>query len=147
MKTYVNFSLVLLLLFLAIFMFSCSEDIPTKSEEEQVEFSSYQISGCNQLALAKVAYDDSCFAYSFTDTLKIDFCVFGNCCPDHQRFDSNYEIKSDTIFVSVVDTAKNLCDCICNYTVHLELSDLSKNQYLFYCNYQNRIEYKEYVNK
>jgi hypothetical protein len=147
MKTYVKFSMLLLSISALISFISCTENISTKSEDAYIEFSSYQISGCNSSPFSKVSENDSCFDYSFDDTLKIDFCVTGNCCPDSQRFVSYYNIKSDTLFVSVVDTASRLCHCICNYKIHLELLGLTNEQYIFYCNYGDVIEYKELMNK
>jgi hypothetical protein len=126
--------LKLILLFsfsLVIFSFySCSENNVTETENTQITF--------------------SCFAYSFNDALKIDFCVVGNCCPDSQRFISDYNISSDTIFVSVADTAANLCYCICNYTIHVELLGLTKDKYLFVCDYPSdyaNLNYLERVSK
>ncbi len=154
MKKYTKFNLFLLFLSLLIFISSCSNSTQTKIQEKQIEFFSNQIPGCFlDSSLAKVSNNDSCFDYIFTDTLKIDFCVSGNCCPDSQRFFSEIYIKSDTIFVSVVDTAENLCYCICKYKIHLEISGLSEDQYVFYCNYhgmynfQDSLKYRELVKK
>jgi hypothetical protein len=146
--------LKLILLFsfsLVIFSFySCSENNVTETENTQITFSSHQITGCNNSGLLKTTNEDSCFAYSFNDALKIDFCVVGNCCPDSQRFISDYNISSDTIFVSVADTAANLCYCICNYTIHVELLGLTKDKYLFVCDYPSdyaNLNYLERVSK
>ena len=122
---------------LLFFMLNCSDEKGiTEITEGEIIFSSNQVSGCNNnLGLAKTSPNDSCFTYNFDETLKIDFCVFGNCCPDSKRFDANYTLSADTIFVEVIDTAANLCYCICNYTVHVELSGLQRDNYLFYCNF------------
>lgn len=134
----------LLFLFMVLLQYSCT----TEPSENQKNFTSYQIPGCNNqnFGLSKAANNDSCFVYNFNDTLKIDFCVMGNCCPDSERFATTYEIKLDTIFVSVSDIAPDECDCICNYTIHLEFTDLQREKYLFYCDYEN-FEYREYVSK
>jgi len=152
MKNY--FSLLLLFLAALIYTFSCSENNSTGTHENRVKVISKQIPGClGGLHLSKSANSDSCFSYSFDDTLKIEFCVFGNCCPDSQRFASEIHIKSDTIFATVVDTAGDLCYCICNYKIHLEISGLSGNQYLFYCDYpepsgaQKSIKYRELIKR
>lgn len=147
MKIQIKFNIVILILFSLLFVFSCTKNASTEPNEENVEFTAYQIAGCNNGGLSKVNTSDSCFAYSFDDKLKIDFCVTGNCCPDSQRYATDYKIISDTIFVIVADTAANLCRCICNYSIHLELSGLSKDKYIFYCNFDDRIKYKEVVNK
>ena len=88
--------------------------------------------------------------YNFKDTLIIEFCVGGNCCPDSFRFASEINIISDTIFVSVVDTADNLCYCDCLYKMHLEINGLSENEYLFYCDFESHTEtfkYREQISK
>jgi len=152
MKKYFNISLMFFALLLLIYIVSCSEDSPTENPEKQVEFSSYQISGCNNGGLSKVNANDSCFIYSFNDTLKVDFCIWGNCCPNSQRFVTDYKINSDTIFITVQDTAMNECDCNCNYTIHVEFSELLEDKYLFYFNYpgmyqDDSLKYKELVVK
>ena len=131
-------------------MLSCSDKNVTETVDADVVFSSNQISGCNSSGLLKTTNEDSCFSYSFHDTLKIDFCVLGNCCPNSQRFESDYQIDSDTIFISVVDTASDLCDCICNYTMHAELSGLTKEKYLFVSDFSSRyatLNYRESISK
>lgn len=148
MKMIIKTGTRLFLLFLAINVSSCSDDEPTKSDGKDIKFISYQAGGCNnEVSLAKKgSFNDSCFTYSFRDTLKIDFCVWGNCCPDSNRFDTNYKISSDTLYVTVKDTAANLCRCECNYIVHVEMTGLPNDKYLFYCNYY-LLEYKEFVIK
>lgn len=149
MKRYTNFFFAFSLL---LFILSCSDESVIEITEGEVFFTSMQVGGCNStLGLAKTSPFDSCFTYSFDETLKIDFCVFGNCCPDSQRFATNYTLSADTIFVEVIDTAVNGCKCICNYTIHVELSGLQKDSYLFYCNYpiadSTRLKYREFVHK
>ena len=147
MKIFLKINISLFLLIFALHIFSCSDDSPTNTAEEKFEFVSYQIPGCNFVfSLEKVIPQDSCFSYSFHDTLKIAFCVVGNCCPDSGRFVTNYDINSDTLFVSVLDTAANLCDCICPYTIQIEISGLLNDRYLFYCNYED-MAYSEIVTK
>ncbi len=141
MKNYFNLIFSFFLFFsILFFSYSCSEDNPTKSKEKEIIFSAKQIKGCNN-SLSKISEYDSCFTYNFEDTLKIDFCVFGNCCPDSNRFVTNYEIKNDTVFLNVADTAENNCKCMCNYIIHMELSNLSNNNYLFYCDFPSNYSY------
>jgi len=147
MKYILKISSFLLVLLLLLYLFSCTTDNSTNPEDGTITFSAYQVGGCNSTPLAKIAVNDSCFSYSFNDTLKVNFCVTANCCPDSQRFVAEYHIKSDTIFIEVADTAARLCRCVCNYTVHLDLVGLSNNQYFFNCNYDNRVVYNEIVNK
>ena len=137
-RTKIYFGLVLLFIII-----SCSSEPIIR----ETEFTSYQVPGCfHNAGLQKSLASDSCFGYSFNDTLKIEFCVKGNCCPEMNRFTTSYKIKSDTIFVSVADTAAQLCYCICNYKIHIELSNFENNKYLFYCNYDN-FKYREFVQK
>lgn len=147
MNTLSRVCLGLMFILLVIYTSSCSEDSLTKSSAQEIKFTSYQVAGCNHNYLEKRTNNDSCFSYSFMDTLKIDFCVFGNCCPDSNRFITNYEINSDTLFITVSDTAANLCHCICNYTIHMEFSGLREDKYLFYCNYDNFLKYEEQIRK
>ncbi len=149
MKKYLIFIFATFSYLVLVLLFSCSEKNATETESE-ITFSSHQISGCNNSGLLKTTTTDSCFAYSFDDTLKVDFCLPGNCCPDSQRFVSDYKINSDTIFISVTDTAAQGCYCICNYTIHVELSGLTKDNYLFVCEYPTRydtLSYSESVSK
>lgn len=147
MKNILKVSSFMLVVFVLFYVFSCTTDNSIEPEDETTTFNAYQVGGCNGSPLAKIAENDSCFSYSFNDTLKIDFCVRANCCPDSQRFVADYNIKSDTIFVSVADTAARLCRCVCNYTIHLDLNGLSGNQYIFHCNYDEKIVYNESIIK
>lgn len=147
MKTYQKVSSFVLVLSVLFYVFSCTTDNSTEPANATITFNAFQVGGCNSSSLAKIAENDSCFSYSFNDTLKIDFCVTANCCPDSQRFATDYDIKSDTIFVTVADTAARLCHCVCNYTIHLDLVGLSENQYVFNCNYYDQIVYDENVIK
>ena len=144
MKTFNFLFSVFIIFIIVLYILSCSETtVPQKAD---VNFVAYQIPGCNKNALSKTANPDSCFNYSFDKTLKIDFCVTGNCCPDSNRFISSYKLKSDTIFVTVKDTAANNCDCFCNYKFKLEFKNLKKDSYIFYCDYNN-LKYRELIKK
>jgi hypothetical protein len=145
MKRIINYSFDFFLLISLIFYYiSCSDAPPTKTSQE-INYFSYQIPGCNHSAsLQKDTVIDSCFQYSFIDTLKVEFCVPGNCCPDSNRFITDYNLSSDTIYVTVVDTAAHMCHCICNYVIHLELAGLSYDRYIFYCEYEDLV-YNELI--
>ncbi len=144
MKAFNFLSSLFIVFIIVLYILSCSE----KKEPQKAEgnFVSYQIPGCNKHTLSITADTDSCFSYNFDTTLKIDFCVTGNCCPDKNRFASSYKINSDTIFVTVKDIEENNCLCMCNYTIHLELKNLENDNYAFYCNYNN-LKYRELVKK
>ena len=147
MKLIIKITLTIFFIFLTSCFVSCSEDSPIKTTNEDIVFTANQIPGCNgSFTLDKVSVSGSCFSYTFDDTLKIDFCVPGNCCPDSDRFVTNYDIKSDTLFVTVADTAENLCYCICNYVIHIEVTGLPNERYVFRCDYEN-LEYNEVVSK
>jgi hypothetical protein len=136
---------------MTLIYFSCSINDPAKSDDKEITFSAKQ-SGCNMI-LGKGNNNDSSFTYSFYDILKVDFGIWGNCCPDSNRFVTDCKLESDTIFVTVKDTAENGCYCNCPYTIHLELSGLTKEQYLFFMTYPaqyNRgdsLRYREIVKK
>lgn len=152
MKKFNKFIFGFSLLSLVIVYYSCSVNSPTKSEEKEIRFSAKQISGCIKL-FKKGSNSDSSFTYSFTDTLKINFGIWGNCCPDSDRFVSNCKVKSDTIFIIVKDTAKNGCYCNCPYKIHLEMVGLTKDEYLFYMTYPGQyheadsLKYREIVKR
>ena len=130
-----------------LYAISCTTENSTEPESEIITFNAYQDGGCNYTTLAKTTLNDSCFSYSFEDTLKIDFCVIANCYPDSSRFVIDYDIHLDTIFVSVADTAESICHCICNYTIHLDLVGLSQSQYFFSCDYNDTTAYNEQIIK
>lgn len=92
----------------------------------------YQVPGCVS-QLGKSGLSDSCFSYQFHEALAVDFCATGNCCPDSNRFSLNHKISSDSIIVTVADTAAHLCHCICSYVLHVEFHDLPGNSYLLIC--------------
>jgi hypothetical protein len=127
---------------------SCSNQ-PTDSEKQQTEVQAVlrQISGCGGHELAKAAVGDSCFSYQFTQNLTADFCVWANCCPDSQRFELAHEIRNDTIFVAVADTAAHLCRCICKYAIHAEFTNLPRDRYVFWCHYDDAMVYNEVVKR
>jgi hypothetical protein len=131
-----------------IIIISCN-DKSTDTVEKEVKATLYQLPGCpsHSGSLNKVStWGDSCFTYTFKDTLKIDFCLYGNCSPDHDRFDLSYHISSDTIYVAAKDTAKNIANCMCTYTIHAEFENLNLDHYVFNCkNYFNK--YNEGISK
>jgi len=101
----------------------------TESQQWGGEFQLYQANGCQSGELSKAAVGDSCFNYQFDADLILDFRVSANCCPDSNRFVLSTDIRSDTIAISVQDTAANLCLCTCNYIVHAEFYDMPEDMY------------------
>ncbi len=83
--------------------------------------------------LSEIEPSGSCFKYKFVDTLLVEFCLTGNCCPDSNRFSLTHEIRGDTIFVTSADTARNLYRCFCRYVIHAEFENLELNRYRFIC--------------
>ena len=136
---------VMTFLLLGFFVLSC--DLWENSDSpEPGENSIYQIGGCaGNLGLRKAASRDSCFSWEFGNQLWVEFCVTANCCPDSNRFDLEYKISGNTIFVAVEDTARNLCRCICPYIIHLELHNLPLNHYYFKCTYGDELDYDEEI--
>ncbi len=120
----------LLITFLAIVvLFSCKDEI-TYSE---VNAKIIQDGKCRGSALSKSSATDSCFSYIFTNTLTIDFCVIGNCCPDSNRFTSSYSVTDSEIVIRIKDIAPNLCKCICKYIIHAEITELRNDRYTVKC--------------
>ena len=106
-----------------------------KEQEDllDIKTTAYQIAGCQGTRLSKTAEIDSCFSYSFNENLILDFCAAGNCCPDKNRFLIDSKFIRDTIAITIVDTAHNLCRCNCNYIIHTEFQNLSINKYVVKC--------------
>lgn len=146
MKNVPRFVTTLLILFGLITrceMFWGDSDSPPPGED-----AIYQINGCNgSIGLRKSAEMDSCFSYEFTNHLQVEFCVNANCCPDSNRFDFEYHIENDVIFVTVMDTAEHLCKCFCPYVIHLELNKLPLSHYYFRCSYYDKIIYYEEIQR
>jgi hypothetical protein len=116
---------------LLLLCFSCKDRSIAPSGQPIVSFSS-QYSKCLG-GLAKSSTLDSVFTYSFSDTLLIDFSAISNCCPDSDRFDVSSTVGSDTIVVSVADTAQHLCRCVCPYMVEARFANLPNDHYLVRC--------------
>ena len=101
----------------------------------------YQVPGCVS-GIAQQAPGDTCFAFEFQQKLFVQFCATGNCCPDSDRFSFRHSISRDTIYVTIADTAAQLCRCMCKYTLVMEFTGLEKNSYQFVCSredYSNRL--------
>jgi hypothetical protein len=93
----------------------------------------YQVAGCNKQLLKKSLTQETCFDYDFSKNLIVDFCVSGNCCPDKDRYKLASTVFQDTINITVRDTAKNLCKCNCNYVIHAEFTNLSRDSFIVKC--------------
>ena len=93
------------------------------------EYQLYQVNGCQDGELSKAATGDSCFTYQFDSDLILDFCVSANCCPDSGRFTLEQAIQNDSITITVLDTAANLCFCDCSYIIHAEFYDMPEDMY------------------
>ncbi len=141
----------LLFFLVAMLFFSCSDESPL--EADKVVLSAKEFSGCikkRTTELEKITSKDSSFHYTFGDKLKVDFLVKANCCPENKSFFTDYKINNDTIFVTVVDTTKEHCYCLCNFNIHLEFEGLKKRKYLFYCDYNyyyDSLNYREKIIK
>jgi hypothetical protein len=130
-------------------LISCS-DHSTDSPGQQVRATLNQLKGCQSDLSNNATVSDSCFSYQFAKKLIVDFCLLGNCCPDSDRFSFSCEVRTDTIFVVAVDTAANLCNCLCNYVNHAEFDNLPLDHYVFYCtcsDYGNRVCYIENISR
>jgi hypothetical protein len=101
----------------------------------------YQVPGCAS-QLGKRVLSDSCFSYQFRDALLVDFCASANCCPDSNRFSITHRVSTDSIIVTIADTAAQLCRCNCPYVLHVEFHDLPKDSYLLVC---ERRDYSSHI--
>jgi hypothetical protein len=139
-------SVVLVISVLCVVMLACEKSTePTASN-----VIAFQVPRCQQ-ELRKSATTDSCFSYQFHDALVVDFCAMGNCCPDSNRFSFKHMISHDTIMVTIADTARPLCNCLCTYVLHMEFPDLPGDSYVFFCtreDYSDRLVfYSERVHR
>lgn len=124
-----NLKYIFLLTAAALFILICCKDeISSPAAGGTV----YQKGKCNGPGLAK-SNADSCFNYSFSQKLLLEFCVIGNCCPDSNRFIANYEIAHDTVKIFVQNAAPNLCRCVCKYLLHAEFSNLTFSSIVVNC--------------
>lgn len=132
---------VFILGFAILIAFSC-KDRSTNPEDQPVSFN-YLSSKCVTQGLTKGTGLDSLFTYSFTDKLLVDFSVWANCCPDSNRFAVTYAMSADTIVISVADTARSLCRCICIYMIHTEFTGLQRDRYVVRCRIGNGQSYDD----
>ncbi|MFB0515088.1 MAG: hypothetical protein ACETWG_00605 [Candidatus Neomarinimicrobiota bacterium] len=121
-----HLSLLIIPVTILLAVILCEKSIEPEPLSE--EFLLYQVPGC-QGNLQKSTFEDSCFNYQFEEDLILDFCVWGNCCPDSNRFVLFAEIRNDTLAITVLDTAGRGCWCLCNYTIHAEFSEPILDQY------------------
>jgi hypothetical protein len=101
----------------------------TESQKWGGECQLYQVNGCQGGELSKAAIGDSSFTYQFDSDLILDFRVSANCCPDSNRFTLQQAIQNDSITITVLDTAANLCFCDCSYIIHAEFYDMPEDMY------------------
>jgi hypothetical protein len=131
---------------LALLIPTCEQSTDTQSPG----VSAFQVPGCGS-HLLKVTATDSCFSYQFHDALIVEFCMSANCCPDSNRFSFRHRISQDSIMVTIADTARPLCNCICTYVLHMEFRDLPADDYIFFCtrsDYSDRVVfYSERVHR
>ncbi len=126
----------------ALLCFSCKEKSANPETQAPGSFS-YESSKCMRGVLQKASVSDSVFTYTFSDKLIIDFSVTANCCPDSNRFSVSSTTGIDTIVVAVVDTAQNLCKCICPYMIHAEFGNLPNDHYVVHCTIGNSQGYTD----
>ncbi len=130
----------------ACLIVSCVTDHSVESGDSPSRFSFRQVPGCLATSNTRDATPDSCFRYAFDDeTLSLEFCVTGNCCPDTDRFDVSIRVSQTVIGIAVADTAANLCRCICPYLLQVEIRDLMLNEYQVNCDADSVRLYSETV--
>jgi hypothetical protein len=135
-------AMIVTLGFIVFLCFSCKDKSTNPGTQSPISFSS-QSSKCLSNGLSKNSGLDSVFTYSFTQNLIIDFSVNTNCCPDSNRFNISNIIGTDTLIVSVADTARSLCNCICLYMIHVEFGNLSNDHYVVRCRIGNSQGYDD----
>ncbi len=141
-------SVVLPFCIAALMLPGCSKSVSPEDDQTRI----VQIPGCKSGQLGKSSQStDSCFTYQFHDALVVYFCATANCCPDTDRFLIRHQTRSDTILVTIADTAAHLCRCSCTYMLHAEFHNLPGDHYVFVCqreDYSSRLVlYSELVHR
>ena len=113
------------------FLLHCSEESSDAVNEDNTVVIC-QIGGCAKHP-ASFYSPDSCLSYRFSDTLLVEFCLAGNCCPDSDRFLITTRISGDTIFVVAADTSGSNCYCECTYIIQARFTGLQLPRYVFHC--------------
>jgi hypothetical protein len=137
-----NITITMTLGFIVFLCLSCNEKSTSPDSQSAISFSSHY-GKCSSQGLTKSSSLDSIFTYSFLDSLVIDFSVNANCCPDSNRFVVTQSAGTDTLVISVADTAGNLCYCICTYMVHTSFENLPNDHYVVRCRVGNSQGYED----
>jgi hypothetical protein len=125
----------LLLGLLCILSFSCKDRLTAPGAMSPV-FYSWAASNCLNTVpnvRAERSAADSVFFYTFSDNLVLNFQVTANCCPDSNRFFVTAAAGTDTIVVTVGDTASGACRCLCYYMIHVVYNNLPGDHYVVRC--------------
>jgi len=115
----------------ALLLAACKEKSTDPVSRQVISFSA--LSSKCMGGILKMDSQDSLFNYTFIDTLLVNFLVPGNCCPDSDRFVVTHTPAADTLTISVIDTAANLCRCTCPYMIHASFAELPNDQYIVRC--------------
>lgn len=73
---------------------------------------------------------ESVLRWQFGDLLELEFMVWGNCCPDSERFVVASHLCGDTLAITVADTAASLCRCVCPYVISATCEDVPSDRYV-----------------
>jgi hypothetical protein len=114
-----------------------AQDTPTAEEEPRALFA-YSSGKCIKERGVEPPTDErepfrapeSVLTWRFEDVLELEFQVWGNCCPDSERFVVTGDLQGDTLAITVVDTAASLCRCVCPYTVTTTCDDTTRHRYV-----------------
>ncbi len=124
-------------------IFACGDHGTTPKSDSHI----FQIGRCQGTVGSAALSADSCFVWSFGQTLLIDFCVAANCCPDTNRFALSSQIRNDTILISVTDTAASLCSCDCGYIIRAEFDSAPEYVYQVMVYYGGSLLYSREINR
>ncbi|HTY58442.1 MAG TPA: hypothetical protein VMF59_06470 [Bacteroidota bacterium] len=120
---------------LSLLSFSC-KDRMTGPDSGSPIFYSWAASACLGTlpnVRASLGPGDSLFFYTFADNLVLNFQVAASCCPDTNRFFVTAAAGTDTIVVTVRDTAGGVCRCVCGYMIHVVYNNLPGDHYVVRC--------------
>jgi hypothetical protein len=82
-------------------------------------------------AASRVTYPlDGTLRWAFDGTLRLEFRVRANCCPNSDRFRVAVSCRAETLMVAVADTAPGLCLCDCPYVLTVQCPTLAASSYI-----------------
>ena len=137
-------SIIILILLFSIFsLFSCHDNGTSSNENEDniIELYNVELNGCNKIGfLSKISeinnvdtviYEkDTVIVKTLNDTTTVSVNLNYICA---WKFDNNYEIIGDTLYLTITDTCTTNCGawCYCDYIFDYKFSDLTDKNLIY----------------